>query len=352
MGLYKESALEEENLLPAVSTHELSHHLAHVWSAIAQAPFERGVVVVMDGIGETLAAMEKAHATGDEQYMHDLRLEAHPAFVQVPSAAELADSLEGYREAESAYVFEGRKVRRLFKRWIPQRSPSELYNHGFENLESLGALYSRVSSHIFGDWNACGKVMGLAAWADAWAGEDTSASAAKWRHLRATPLVTGRVEGEGGERLQIAWGALESLPHVNGFKPLLDEAGDAVLACGLVEDRSVDGSASTPAGAGGDGLDGAREEMRLDARLEERRAFYAALSGRVQADLEDKALAFCKRLQEATGESNLCFVGGVAQNSVLNGRLAREAGFTKCGLQQQLKPTAHLRADCTAPALL
>ena len=27
-------------------------------------------------------------------------------------------------------------------------------------------MYSRISSQILGDWNACGKVMGLAAWAD------------------------------------------------------------------------------------------------------------------------------------------------------------------------------------------
>ena len=40
-----------------------------------------------------------------------------------------------------------------------------LHNHGFENMESLGAIYSRISSHILGDWNACGKVMGLAPWA-------------------------------------------------------------------------------------------------------------------------------------------------------------------------------------------
>ena len=31
-------------------------------------------------------------------------------------------------------------------------------------MDSVGALYSRASSHIFGDWNACGKVMGLAPW--------------------------------------------------------------------------------------------------------------------------------------------------------------------------------------------
>jgi predicted NodU family carbamoyl transferase len=33
------------------------------------------------------------------------------------------------------------------------------------------------------------------------------------------------------------------------------------------------------------------------------------------------------RLQQQTGETNLCLVGGVVQNSVLDGRVAREAGF-------------------------
>lgn len=49
----------------------------------------------------------------------------------------------------------------VYKRWTRERSPPELYNHGFENMESLGAVYSRVSSHIFGDWNACGERAGL-----------------------------------------------------------------------------------------------------------------------------------------------------------------------------------------------
>lgn len=45
----------------------------------------------------------------------------------------------------------------IYKRWTRERSPPELFNHGFENMESMGAVYSRVSSHIFGDWNACGE---------------------------------------------------------------------------------------------------------------------------------------------------------------------------------------------------
>jgi hypothetical protein len=42
----------------------------------------------------------------------------------------------------------------IFKRFTQENSPPTLYNHGFENMDSLGALYSRASSHIFGDWNA------------------------------------------------------------------------------------------------------------------------------------------------------------------------------------------------------
>ena len=47
---------------------------------------------------------------------------------------------------------------KVHKRWIQEVSPPTLYNHGFENMGSAGAVYSRVSSNIFGDWNACGKV--------------------------------------------------------------------------------------------------------------------------------------------------------------------------------------------------
>jgi len=50
-------------------------------------------------------------------------------------------------------------LRPVFKRFTAENTPPTLYNHGFENMDSVGALYSRASSHIFGDWNACGKVM-------------------------------------------------------------------------------------------------------------------------------------------------------------------------------------------------
>jgi len=62
LGIYPESAVSPLNLLPGIPSFELSHHLAHVWSAITQAPFDRGVVLVMDGMGETHAAMAEARA--------------------------------------------------------------------------------------------------------------------------------------------------------------------------------------------------------------------------------------------------------------------------------------------------
>ena len=48
-----------------------------------------------------------------------------------------------YREGESAYIFDRKSsiLKPVFKRWIRERSPSELYNHGFENMDSMGAIY-------------------------------------------------------------------------------------------------------------------------------------------------------------------------------------------------------------------
>ena len=41
------------NLVPHAKHLELSHHLAHAWSVAATAPFEQGLIVCMDGMGES-----------------------------------------------------------------------------------------------------------------------------------------------------------------------------------------------------------------------------------------------------------------------------------------------------------
>jgi carbamoyltransferase len=51
------------------------------------------------------------------------------------------------------------------------------------------------------------------------------------------------------------------------------------------------------------------------------------LAHRVQTDLEYVCMDFVRHFKERTGETKLCLAGGVALNSVLNGRLSRELGF-------------------------
>lgn len=51
------------------------------------------------------------------------------------------------------------------------------------------------------------------------------------------------------------------------------------------------------------------------------------LASRIQLDLETVAMDFVEHFKKETGEVNLCLAGGVALNSVLNGRLSRELGF-------------------------
>lgn len=246
------SSLDPHNLLAHAPRWELSHHLAHAWSVAAVAPFSQGLILVMDGMG---SPRELARPAGTGRRFTDGNLPKHPRFREFPSPA-----LQGaWREGESVYELRDGELRLLWKRWIRERSPSFLYNYGFENMESLGALYSRVSSHIFGDWNRCGKVMGLAAYGDA---------------RRAPALLSGELDS-----LRVHWEAIERLPHPNEWK-------------------------------------GGRHRRQ-----------YADLAARVQEDLERTALRFVRRLRRETGAKHLAFTGGVALNSLLNGRIAADAGF-------------------------
>lgn len=259
------------------------------------------------------------------------------------------------------YSFKGTELKRVFKRWQPHNSPPTLYNHGFENMESLGAVYSRVSSHVFGDWNACGKVMGLAPWAAPWA---MAAEAATEAAAAATAtgggggghgdggdsgrggggaragevrLFHGSLDGVGDEALSVDWAALEALPHPNGWRGLPDGYAPVV---GTAEESGVAAPQSTAAQQNAVDAEAASAAAE-DADV---RAFLASLSLSTQAELERVAVDFLARLQKRTGAKNLCLAGGVALNSVLNGRLAREAGAPR-----RTRDARYLHA-CTLPA--
>jgi carbamoyltransferase len=113
----------------------LSHHLAHAYSAFAASPFEEGVVMVVDGVGNYCADI---HEPG-----------------------QLTEGVNPLaRESESYYRFSGSRLETLKKVWLePTRG---FLSDEFFFMPGLGALYSRASSYIFADWNKCGEVMGLA----------------------------------------------------------------------------------------------------------------------------------------------------------------------------------------------
>ncbi len=113
----------------------LSHHLAHAYSAFAACPFEEGVIMVVDGVGNYCA--------------------------DVTEPGQLTENVNPLaRELESYYRFTDSKLETLKKVWLnPVRG---FLSDEFFNMPGLGALYSRVSSYVFADWNKCGEVMGLA----------------------------------------------------------------------------------------------------------------------------------------------------------------------------------------------
>jgi carbamoyltransferase len=221
----------------------ISHHLAHAYSAFAVCPFDEGVVMVVDGVGS---------------YSADVT-ESYPA-------ADRTNALA--RESESYYRFKGSNLETLKKVWLePSRG---MLSDEFFNMPGLGALYSRASTYIFGDWNKCGELMGLAPYG---------------RPDRVKPLM----EMQNGELKVPEWTAELNQPWV--------------MDSGEKWDNS-------PA-------------MR----------HWEDLAWRVQEDTETVLLARARWLRETTGAKNLVIAGGVALNCVANGRIAREAGFENVWIQ-------------------
>jgi hypothetical protein len=100
---------DEYNVLDSVEDKiELSHHLAHAYSVCAQAPFNTGMVVVMDGMGETYRVMKMADEMGDETYVSDFTLCSGEDEIEIiPRDLDklAAKSYYDWREAESVYTF-------------------------------------------------------------------------------------------------------------------------------------------------------------------------------------------------------------------------------------------------------
>jgi carbamoyltransferase len=223
-------------------THTISHHLAHAYSAFAPCPFEDGAIMIVDGVGS---------------YRSDMM----EPFPEVDAASSLA------RESESYYTFSGNRIDCIKKVWMePDRG---FLSDEFYNMAGLGALYSRASTYIFGDWNKCGELMGLAPYG---------------RRDQVKSLMD-----ISDNRLHVPrWTAEFNQPYV---------------------------------------ADGGKWDGNPSMR------HWEDLAWRVQDDTEKVLLARARWLRETTGAKNLVIAGGVALNCVANGRIAREAGFDNVWIQ-------------------
>lgn len=221
----------------------VSHHLAHAYSAFAACPFEEGVVMVVDGVGSYCA--------------------------DVTEPGQMTEGVNPLaRESESYYRFRGANLETLKKVWLnPTRG---MLSDEFYYMPGLGAVYSRVSSYIFADWNKCGEVMGLAPYG---------------RPNAAKPFL----EMKNGELGFTDWGREFDKP--------------------FMVDREKDWESSPSV------------------------KHWEDMAWRIQDDTENVLLARAKWLRETTGASNLVMAGGVALNCVANGRIAREAGFDNVWIQ-------------------
>jgi carbamoyltransferase len=229
-------------LTEAKSVATCSHHLAHAYSAFALSPFEEGAVMIVDGVGS---------------YRADVLEEVPPADETHPLA----------REAESYYSFRDGEPATLKKVWLEPHKG--VLSDEFYAMAGLGALYSRVSSYIFGDWNKCGEVMGLA----------------PYGRPDLAPLLT------------LKEGALDVPEWGTRFRDPFVGRSDRVW------ERSV-----------------------------HRRA-WEDLAWRVQEDLERALVERARRLHETTGALNLCIAGGVGLNCVANAKILEETPFEQVFVQ-------------------
>jgi carbamoyltransferase len=221
----------------------VSHHLAHAYSAFAVCPFDEGAVMIVDGVGS---------------YSCDIK-----------EPGQLTEGVNPLaRESESYYKFKGSKLETLKKVWLqPCRG---LLSDEFFNMDGLGALYSRVSSYIFADWNKCGEVMGLAPY--------------------------GRPDN---------------------FKQLL------ALKDGELQVPEWDAEFNQP------WMPDGKKKWDDDPSMKH----WEDMAWRVQHDSEEVLIARARWLRETTGARNLVLAGGVALNCVANGRIVREAGFDNVWIQ-------------------
>lgn len=127
----------------AVPFVNISHHLAHAYSAVGTSPFDQCNVVVIDGSG---SAYNDCTDLGDTGLPTDINSERGI-----------------YAEKNSLYFFDGQRLNTIFKDFGVikfDQEPGQPYLPTIKH--SIGGLYAMASHYCFGDMDDAGKLMGLA----------------------------------------------------------------------------------------------------------------------------------------------------------------------------------------------
>ncbi|KAJ8605167.1 hypothetical protein CTAYLR_000363 [Chrysophaeum taylorii] len=301
-GPPSEEVLDTANLF--AGSIEVSHHLAHAVGAAAAEGASECVAVVMDGMGDRAATHRNSKVRSDaaldgwDACTHVLGKKRVASFDEVPDEA---------RECESVYALDASAGwRPVWKRWSETDAhPSFGFSDWFLSLDSLGAAYSTVAHVIFGDWNACGKVMGLAPWAllPSGGGDVSWGRACDWPRVSVSSAKIIEASGAGFEVNRAAIrdmlaAACEELPPPDR-DALLAASGGAFPPRRLVSLWTL-----------------FREDGRAASAC---RACCAALALAIQTQLEAAAVPLV--LRAAQQHHTLVLCGGVALNSVLNGKI-------------------------------
>lgn len=122
----------------------ISHHLAHMFSAAATAPFEEMACLIIDGCGNSYTdCIDKEGALIPER----------------PPTAELGQL---YFEKDSYYHYADGKWRTLYKDFSPGALRQSYPMQPDVTMHSIGGAYAAVSQYVFRGMDDPGKLMGLA----------------------------------------------------------------------------------------------------------------------------------------------------------------------------------------------
>lgn len=124
---------------------DISHHLAHAYSAVGTSPFSECAVMVIDGCGSPLDQFLKLHPEQKETISPEFLEETHMLC-----------------EKDSFYHFDGQKLTPLAKDFSKMAEQSSGLFSLPTTQHSIGGFYASVSKYVFGDMDDVGKLMGLA----------------------------------------------------------------------------------------------------------------------------------------------------------------------------------------------